>query len=353
MNILYIGDNNKSSTAFHRANSLSRLGHTVTHVNAREAFSLLTIKILDKASFYTGYFWVQNQICKWIDLKLIKRYSSNTFDLIWINSGEEFDSKSILRLDYFNCKKVLYQNDDPGSKRDFRRFDSLKRTMKYYDYAAVVREPNLREFADFGVKNVIRVYMSYDEEVHKPLRHRQIPTIFRSEIVFVGTWIRGEGRDKFLLDLIRAGLNISIWGSRWEKSPLWEDLKIAYKGGSLSGPDYVAAIQGADIAIGFLSHCNRDLHTRRSLEIPFIGGLLCAERTIEHERMYEEGIEAVFWRDSNECIEICKRLLSNKNLIKDIKYAGMKKVRAGAYGNQDICAKIINFIDLNKKYENK
>jgi hypothetical protein len=71
----------------------------------------------------------------------------------------------------------------------------------------------------------------------------------------------------------------------------------------LQGDKYVKAIQCAKVCIGLLSKGNRDLHTQRSAEIPYIGTVFCAERTFEHEVMYEDGKEAVFWSTPEECVE--------------------------------------------------
>ena len=113
------------------------------------------------------------------------------------------------------------------------------------------------------------------------------------------------------------------------------------------GRNYVLAIQGSKINLGLLSKGNRDLHTRRSLEIPYIGGLLCAERTSEHLEMFRDGKEAVFWSDVNECAQKCLQLLKNDNTIYEIKKAGMKRVRELKVGNEDLCRSVLE--EVNKK----
>jgi spore maturation protein CgeB len=134
---------------------------------------------------------------------------------------------------------------------------------------------------------------------------------------------------------------VSIWGGRWQKSPSWNRLKPYFRGGGLGGRDYVAAIQGAKICIGMLSKGNRDLHTQRSLEVPFVGGLFCAERTSEHQKMYQEGVEAVFWSDAIECARVCNELLANDSLRESIRLAGMKRVRLLGVGNEATCETIL------------
>jgi hypothetical protein len=262
--------------------------------------------------------------------------------IVWVNGGELIGAAAANKLRQFGAPLVLYNNDDPTGKRDGRRFDSLLATLPAYDLCVVLRAPNVGEFYARGARSVHRVWMSYDEVLHRPFeRIEDIPAAFRSEVAFVGTWIRGEGRDEFLLALIDRGLDIAIWGDRWHKSANWPRLQAHWRGPALAGQDYVAALQGAKLALGLLSRGNRDLHTTRSAEIPYAGGLLCAERTTEHLAMYREGEEAVFWNDADECAAVCHRLLADDALRERIRQQGMARVRQGGYGNEAVCREIL------------
>lgn len=95
-----------------------------------------------------------------------------------------------------------------------------------------------------------------------------------------------------------------------------------------------------------LSHGNRDLHTRRSVETTYAGGLLCAQRTAVHLGMYEENQEAVFWDDVDECIGICRRLLADDKQREHIRKAGYDKVRTLKVGNEDICTAILKRLNF-------
>ena len=108
------------------------------------------------------------------------------------------------------------------------------------------------------------------------------------------------------------------------------------------GDDYVKAIRGAEIAIGLLSKGNEDLHTTRSLEIPAIGTLFCAERTSEHLAMYEDGEEAVFFDSADECADLCLALLAQPDRIAKIAAAGLRRVRRNGDFNERLLSKIIN-----------
>lgn len=346
MRILYLGESGCGSTSFHRANALKRLGHDVT---VFDPYQYVNSKLFKKLSilfhYRTGYRFLQRDMCTWIKYVLEKK---SDYDLIWVNNCELFGFKVVTELKKIGVPVVLYINDDPTGGRDGRRFDSLIKAIPLYSVCAVVRELNIDEFHDLGAPKTIRVWMSYDEVIHSPYEDPEnIPNEFRSDVVFVGTWMRHEGRDKFLLNLIKRGVPISIWGDRWHKSLLWHDLKPFIRGEALSGRDYVAALQGAKVCLGMLSKGNRDLHTRRSVEIPYVGGVLCAERTAEHQILYNEGEEALFWSSEEECAAQCLRLLNDTDFRESLRLAGRKRVIANRLGNEDICRLILDKVVTN------
>lgn len=341
--ILYLGDADPNSNSFYRSKALERLGYKIILFNTNNFLISKYSFILNKIHYRTGYRFLQKSIYN--KTKAILE-SVEDFDLIWVNGGEYFGPKVLQLLKSTNKKIVLYNNDDPTGGRDGNRFNSLLRSLSYYDLCVVMRDFNVAEYKEKGAKNVLRVLMSYDEIAHKPFTDiGKINDEFKSEIAFIGTWMTHEKRDLFLIQLVNAGLKVSIWGNNWEKSKYWNLLKENYKGKALVGKDYVEAIQGSKICIGMLSKGNRDLHTRRSVEVPYIGGLLCAERTIEHQKMYKDGVETVFWDDVTECIFICQKLLLDADLRNSIRIAGILKVRELKVGNEDICKKIIAYIN--------
>jgi spore maturation protein CgeB len=340
--ILYFGNTDESATSSHRANALERIGHhVITYDPYRKFKSHFKSKWLEFIHSRTGYIFLQPLINKWVK-QITKLSIKKRVDAIWVDGGEYLGLNSLKSLKQLDCPIILYNVDDPTGKRDGRKFATLRKNISKYNLCALMRDINISEYKAKGANDFIRVYRSYDEIQHRPYQNiEDISPEFRSDVAFIGTWMRHEKRDYFLLELLNKGLNITIWGDRWEKSPYWENLKSHYRGQSLSGRDYVSAIQGSKICIGLLSKGNRDLHTQRSLEIPFAGGLLCAERTVEHLYLYNEGKEAVFWSNSEECAAICKHLLLDSENRENIRLAGMKKVRELKVGNEDVCRNIL------------
>ncbi len=263
-------------------------------------------------------------------------------DMVWIDSGELLGRTAVGVFASMGVPLVLFNHDDPTGSRDGPRFASLLSALKQYSLVVTVRSETASELKALGAKRVLKVWRTYDEIAHAPWSDTaEISDKFRSEVAFIGTWMRYEGRDEFILRLADLGVDIAIWGDRWQKSPRWRKIKEMWRGPALSGRDYVAACQGAKVCIGLLSAGNRDLHTTRSLEIPYMGGVLCAERTIEHLKLYEDGVHAVFWDDAEECAGLCKALLADETRREKIRRAGMQRVRELKVGNEDVCRQIL------------
>jgi hypothetical protein len=169
--------------------------------------------------------------------------------------------------------------------------------------------------------------------------------VWSSEVLFLGTWFPERG--PFLLELVKRGVPLTIRGTNWSKAPEWEALKPHWKGGALLGDDYAKAIQCAKVNIGLLSMMNRDLHTTRSLEIPALGALLCAQRTSEHLAMYREGEEALFWADPEECAAMCRKALEYKGLRESIARAGHARTRRNGHYNETVLKRILDVAGIN------
>ena len=349
MRILYFGQTGADSNAQCRAEALRRLGHDVRMLDPAHALGMHQRSRLVYALHYrTGYRWVQAEFLKWLP-QLLRE--SPRFDLIWINGGELFGVLALRLLRTAGVPILLFNNDDPTGLRDGRRFDTLKQALPHYDLCVFRFRQHVSpaEYHAFGVKKLLRVGFSYDEVDKQPFRDtNEIPEAFLSEVAFTGTWIPGEHRDAFVAGLLDRGIAVSIRGNGWQKAPRWRQIRHAWRGPAVIGREYAAAIQGAKVSLGLLSKGNRDGHTSRSVEVPYVRGLLCAERTPEHQTMYSEGNEAVFWSGLDECADACRRLLSDLALRDRIREAGNRRVLALNLGNEEVCAQILDTLAGNE-----
>ena len=333
MNILYLGPN--SGTTKHRADALTRLGHQVELIDP--AGFLPKNRILAKLNWETGYVYTEALIRQ----KVLEQIGERRFDLTWVDSGHHVGPSLIAELKRRSGPILNLNVDDPYGKRDRLLWSCYLKAVPEYDLIVVVREENVPEAKARGAKKVLHVYRSADEVAHAPrVLTAEDHAKWDSEVAFVGTWMPERG--PFMVKLLEAGVSLSIRGGRWNRSKEWPKLKDVWKGPATKTDDeYAKALQCAKICLGLLSKGNRDLHTQRSLEVPYLGGLLCAERTTEHLKLYCEGEEAVFWADADECAAVCLKLLADEPRRREIARRGQARCIENGTLNQPIMATVI------------
>jgi spore maturation protein CgeB len=332
LSVLYIGV--ASGTCLDRANALRRLGHQVTQIDLRR---LLPRSVwVDRLTWRLGGGLFSGLLLR----RLPRELDGRQFDLCYVDGGEWVPPKVVAVLRAHAGRVINYNIDDPLGPRDRARFRAYRQSLPFYDLSVVMREQNIAEAKAFGAGKVLHVVRSADEVAHAP---RELSAADRacwhSEVLFLGTWMPERG--PFLLELIRRGVPLSIRGPNWHKAPEWQALRPYWGGGAIQGDDYAKAIQCARVNLGLLSKGNRDLHTTRSLEIPALGGLLCAERTPEHAAMYDEGKEALFWSDAAECARVCQFALAHEEQRQAIARAGQQRMRRNRHLNEAILAYIL------------
>ncbi len=337
MRILYLGDDYVHCTSAHRAAALGRLGHDVVSLNPQA--HMPQHLIVSGFNVRTGYrlfaHWVSARLKSKIKA-MLKSGPARRFDLVWIDGCPELPPSFYLWLRSFGFPIVCYNIDDPFGKRDRRKWDLLKQSVPHIDLMVVVRNENVAEARQYGARQVLRVYRSYDPVAHAPFAmSAEEEREWSSEVAFVGTWMPERG--PFMGRLLDLGVPLSIWGHSWHKAKEWPRLKKCWRGPPVGGTDYVKAIQGAKILLGLLSKGNRDLHTTRSAEVPFIGGaVLCAERTVEHEEMFSDGREVLLWGTAEECAVRCNAILADKVELKRLAENARRRVIQLRLSNDDV-----------------
>ncbi len=211
-----------------------------------------------------------------------------------------------------------------------------------YDLLVVVRAPNVEEAYQHGAKKVMCVFRSADEIAHAPRQlNAGVREAWKSDVVFVGTAFPERG--PFLAELIERGVPLTIYGQRYHRLAEWPRLKPHWREANTDTTEgYATAISAAKVCLGLLSKGNRDQHTTRSMEIPSLGGLLCAERTPEHLALYEEDREAVFWTGPEECAAKCLALLEDDSWRQAVAAAGRQRYLSNPWQNMKVIESILN-----------
>jgi hypothetical protein len=277
-----------------------------------------------------------------IDRPLFRAVEAAAPELIFVNQGEFLGPALLHRLRGLCVPIVSYTNDNPFAPPGASRFRFYREALRYYDLLAIVREESVVAAKRWGARNVVRVWMTADEVAHQPCDLTADDRLrFASDVTFIGTWMPERG--PFMAELIKRDVPLSIWGDRWQKAPEWRTIAPHWRGPAIwDAYEYGATIQCAKISLGLLSKGNRDMHTRRSVEIPALGGLLCAERTAEHLTLYDEGQEAVFWSDAEECASQCLRLLADESRRLQIARQGHQRAKRNNLYNEPMLKAVID-----------
>ena len=334
MNILFLGGD--SGTAAHRAGALRRLGHTVHQVDPDQMVPAGRLRA--RLHWETGGLLSE----KTVAAQVLAALGDTGFDLTWVDNGRNVGPILVRELQRRHGPVVNYNVDDPYGRRDRFAWSLYKKAVPTYNLVVVVREENVAEADALGAKKVLRVYRSADEVAHAPrvltdADHAR----WDSEVVFVGTHFPGRG--PFMADLLRRGVPLTIYGNQWEKAREWPLLQKVWKGpGTTHDDDYAKAVQCAKVSLGLLSKGNRDLHTTRSLEVPSLEGLFCAERTPEHQFLYCEGEEAVFWSDADGCADACLRMLAEEGKRLEIARRGRERCLRNGTMNEQILIHVLS-----------
>lgn len=339
LKILYLGQSH--GTSRHRADAMRRLGHSVELIDPWAFLPQYPFikKVISKLAYEIGPAWLE----PFVRRRLMAAINRKRFDVIWSNECELIGANTAFLLKEYANWLVTYANDDPFGTRDKESFSLYKNSIRHYDLMAVVRQPNIDEAYAHGARKVIRVPFTADEIAHAPLDLSSGEQArWTSEVAFVGTWMPERG--PFLVRLMELGVPLILFGGLWQKAHEWPILKNIWQGPGIVGQDYVRAIQSARICLGLLSKGNRDMSTRRSAEIPYIGSVLCAERTGEHLAMYKEDEEAVFWDTPEECAEKCFALLTNEKRQQRIANAGRQRCIASGYLNEPVMKRILDVL---------
>lgn len=340
--ILCIGAHNEPSNAYRRVLAFQKLGHEVQTINLSNL----------------GYF--KRSLLRKIALRLVGGFLSHSLsnkiwgearsfnpNIIWFEKNLLMNGQQLQVLKKripVNTKLVHYNPDDPFGKFHGKLWDNFIGAIPFYDVHFVPKEQNVAEYRNLGAKRVYAFDRSFDPDLHRPIElTSEEKTKFGCEVGFIGTW--APHRESVIAELIKRGIPVAVWGGGWHNGKHWLTIKPHWRGPNQVGDDYAKAICGMDIALHFLRHENRDEQDSRTFEIPACGTFMLAERSPAHERLFEDGKEAIFF-DSVDDLEDKLRFYMKKNIKrKPIATAAYKRVVNPGCDHISRLRQLINIIE--------
>jgi len=277
-----------------------------------------------------------------LNKKIIDYVHNSKPDLVFIVKGNLIRPKTLRFLKNKNIKIVSWSLDDMYAWHNRSVYYTLG--LKIYDLVVTSKTYNCNknELPSLGAK-VLYQPQSYYPEI-QPYTPECQKSEFAHDVLFVGTF--EEDRFRRLLYLAETGIQVHIYG--WAKKYAISPHKnLIFHENHLYGSDFTQSFKCSKISLNFLRKKNRDLHTSRSIEIPWSGGFMLAERTQEHSDLFEEGKEAEYFSTNEELVSKIKFYLQNDELRKQIAENGHKKCITGGYGIDERVSIIITKIFNN------
>ncbi len=331
LRILYCGV--EDGTCRHRGNALVRLGHNVNFLDYQYPRNRWLYRLKKYAGLdVTG-----------INSLLQTTMERNEYDVVWFDKCLDLHHEVLRRMRKHApyCKFVHYSPDD--------MFNPQNSTSRYvacipwYDLHVTTKSYNVRELRDCGAQGVLFVDNAYEPTVHRPIvLTEKENAVYQADVGFLGAHERE--RAEMLMRLAQQGIRVKVWGGGdWSKIKSWHpNLRIEPR--AVLEEEYAKAICGMQICLTFLRKVNRDLQTTRTMEIPACGAFMLAERTDEHLRLFEEGVEAAFFSSFEELFEKCRYYLAHEEERQRIAQAGYQRCLRDGYSNDHRMKQALDYL---------
>lgn len=342
LKILSIGTfSGLSNTCLHRHWALKKIANHVDEVNTTKRPISLSYKIVYRLFNYgLPISLPDNSKANW---EIVEFVNQNTYDVIWIDKGITINAST---LGYIKKKQpyaiiVSYTADNMAKRHN--QSQNFLNCLPLYDVHITTKSYIINDLIKLGAKKVIFTNQAFESKFHYP-RKLSSPDYKRlkADVGFVGMW--EKERAISILFLAKNGINVRVFGGgNWKQyKNLYENLIIEDEG--LFSEDYAKSFISFKISLCFLRKMNHDLQTSRTMEIPACGGFMMAERSSEHEMLFKEGKEAVFFSNDQELLERCRHYLRHEGERSRISIAGHKRCIVSGYSNEDTLKRILKEI---------
>ena len=287
--------------------------------------------------------------CKDLNLALLKKVKDVRPALIIFVRCDEVLPETLKTMRIISPASFLiaYHNDNPfvGTIRRFA-MRHYRASLAFVNLALVYRPSNVRCALAEGAKHVEVFLPWFIRERHKP-----VPGDERNDVIYIGHF-ENDGREGILQALYKAGIQVRVYGTGWEKAQSRIPWLAKQKICQVWGTEYSALLSNAKISLVFLSAKNRDVYTRRCFEIPACGSLLMAPRTKELQQLFREGEEAVFWNSAEDLVSRVNHYLKNDKLRATTATAGRIRLLHDGHDEYARARQIIAWADKLRE-ENK
>jgi len=264
--------------------------------------------------------------------------SLGEMELVWIDKGRWIYPETLALLRRLTRGRLLHYTPDAQLLQNRSRH--FERSIPEYDWIVTTKPFEVDRYKVLGAKELIFVLQGYDQRFADYRPEAVATPSWASDVCFIG-----HHEDHYaarLKAVSETGVQLRIWGPGWSRYARWHRWARRHVyGDGVWGDDYLHALANARIALGLLSKWIPETTTTRSFEIPAVGTFLLAERTPDHQALFEEGQEAEFFSDDSELQRKIGFYLKHEQARERIAAAGRQRCQESGYSSSDQLAGIL------------
>lgn len=348
MKILLIGENSKGAFSDLIYNNLIKLGIETKIINTHVFFKIsLRNRVLNK--FLKTPYYFGSGVRKLNKVILENALEDNSDFILFIKPTLIYPETIIkIKKNFGGRAKIIGLTLDPPDIFNYNS-DYFYKSMPLFDLYIAGRREDAEVMRKFGAKKVYWFLFGADTSCHYPIKISDTENKkIGADIVFLGTYSKGEKRVEYLERLCREGYDIKIYGNSWDWHRLpWNScLRKRNKiiPGSTPCEEMSKIIGASKIVLAFMRDVMEAKIGMRTFEIPLCKGFMLHQRTKEAEKFLIQDKEAVFFSDYEEMKEKIDFYLKHPELRKEIAEAGYKKILNCGLLNSDIVKKIVSIL---------
>ncbi len=224
---------------------------------------------------------------------------------------------------------ALYTNDNPFVNATMTyhwplRWRFWKQQARLADVIFYFRDSDLARYRSWDMTECHLFPAYFVPELHRPIQLTpEEQARWASDLVFIGRYepVRAE----WLRKLLGSGFQVQVYGTGWPRKA-WP-----FPVQAVRGEDYLKALCGAKIALGFLSNLAHDRVTSRTFEIPACGAVMAALDSPELRSLFEPEKEIILYHSFADLVDKLRHYLRHPEKLRSISLHAVQRCRNSRY----------------------
>ena len=292
MKILIIGSERNWAFENHYIKHLKKSSEVVSLPAHDYFYDYYYKSIWNKIKFRTGF----SRIYHRINNRVLENIFLNHYDVVWIFKGMEIYPQTIREIRKTGTKVVNFNPDHPflhtfkgSGNRNVR--DSVPEYDLHLCYNLQVKEKIEKEY------KIQAEWLPFGYEPHEniilPSQSNEI-----KRACFIGN--PDKYRAEVLSDLATTGIAVDIYGDNWQQWIRTLDSMDINFYPAVFKKDFNTVATQYRLQLNIFRPHNVNSHNMRSIEMPGLGCIMLAPKSQEHNLLFKENSEAVFYNNIEE-----------------------------------------------------